>query len=184
MTQHEITHLQHCLMVMSNTPNILTQQMSGTDIEWNVKTIFERWPSVHLYSFSLSVIKFIIIILVFKMSTFSHLGWDWMGDKCPPHPLILHQVHILHHTITPLIPRPSCRLSPPNSHLTQHSPHCPFHMFRPSRSSVPQLNKKVFNSTHLCHLTARPPVLPPHSCHVSQHPAITSDHSLHSVLLK
>ncbi|MPC42052.1 hypothetical protein E2C01_035665 [Portunus trituberculatus] len=34
------------------------------------------------------------------------------------------------------------------------------------------LNRKVFNSTHLCHLTAVPPILPPHSCHVSQNPGL------------
>ena len=48
---------------------------------------------------------------------FSHLGCGWKGDNCPPHPSILHhillhsqQVHVLHHTITPLFSRPPCYL--------------------------------------------------------------------------
>ena len=109
-------------------------------------------------------------------SAFSHLGWGWTDDDCRTHNSILchmllhsQQVHVLHHTITPLFPRPSCQPSSPNSHLPlPHPTHplCPFHMSKPSQSSLPQLNRKVFNSTHLCHLTARPPILPPHSCHV------------------
>ena len=95
----------------------------------------------------------IIIIYHSRLtSTFSHLGWFWSRDDCPPHSLNLHhvllhsqQVHILHHTITPFFSRPSCRPSPLNSHLSQHppSPLCPFHMSKPYQSSLLQLNTSL-----------------------------------------
>ena len=55
-------------------------------------------------------------------SAFSHQGWGRPGDNCPPSilphvPLHSQQVYILHRTITPLFPRPSCWPSPLNSHL-------------------------------------------------------------------
>ena len=116
-------------------------------------------------------------------TVFSHLGWDWTGDDCFAHPLILHhmllysqQVHIqITHSITPLFPRPSWRVSPTNSHLpqcTQHTHLWPFHASKPPRTSLPQLyNRKVFNYTHhtllldlpFCHLTSA----------MYQHPVIT-----------
>ena len=90
-----------------------------------------------------------------------------MGSDCSLYQLILchmllhcQQVHILHHTVTALFPRPSRRSSPPNSHLTQHTFLCPFHMSKPFQSSLYLLNRKVFNPTHLCSL---------HSCFTVQH---------------
>ena len=119
------------------------------------------------------------------MSAFSHLGWGGTGNDCPPHPLILHhmllhsqQNHILHHTTTSLFPRPSCWSSPPTltSPTSTNTPHSA--LSKPFQSFLPQLNRKVFNSKHLCHLTARLLILTPHSCHVSQHPVITSTNLL------
>ncbi|MPC28018.1 hypothetical protein E2C01_021211 [Portunus trituberculatus] len=55
-------------------------------------------------------------------------------------------------------------------HLAQHPSCHPSHVSNPSWSSLPQLNREVFNPTHLHYLAAGPPILPPHSYHVSQHP--------------
>ena len=110
-------------------------------------------------------------------SVFSHLGWGWTGNDSFPHPSIrilyhmfLHsqQVHIIYHTLTPLFPRPSTgyRLPisaglPPPPHTT---PPPSVSFISPNCLSLLFLNRNVFNSTHLCHLTATPPILPPHSC--------------------
>ena len=111
-------------------------------------------------------------------SVFSYLGWGWMGKDCFPHALVLHhmllhsqQVHIPHHSLH--FPLPTSHLPQTLTSPTSLSTPTPLSLSHVQTISVslPQLNKKVFNFTHL---TARPPVLPPHSCHVSWHPAITS----------
>ena len=102
-------------------------------------------------------------------STFSHLRWGWKGDDCPPHLLILRhmllhsqQVHILHQTTFSLQCSPNKFISsiklPFLSSAHPTHPLCPFYMSKQCQSSLPQLhNRKVFNSTHLFHVTARPP---------------------------
>ena len=98
------------------------------------------------------------------------MGLD--GNDCPPHPSILHhmllhsqQIHILHHTIFPLFPMPSCYLSSPNSYTSPNTPTiCPFHMSKPSQSSLPQLLTEMSSTPHIyatsmldllsCHLTS------------------------------
>ena len=116
-------------------------------------------------------------------SIFSHLGWGWACDGCYQHKSLLHhmllhsqQIHIiLHHTFTPLFPRASHQLlsSILTSPTTPNSPSaiftCPNHL----SLLFPQLNRKVFNSTHFCHHTTRLSILPPNFCHVSRYPLIT-----------
>ena len=95
-----------------------------------------------------------------------------MGNDCPLHLLILchillhsQQVYILHHTITPLFLRPSCRPSPPNSHPPT-SPNippsalftCPNHLSLlclnlTERSSTPHISATSLLDFLSCHFT-------------------------------
>ncbi|MPD04536.1 hypothetical protein E2C01_100230 [Portunus trituberculatus] len=65
------------------------------------------------------------------------------------------QIHILHHIFPPPFLWPFHQLLASNLHFhhIQHPSLHPFHISESSQPSLPQLNRKVFNSTHLCHLT-------------------------------
>ena len=79
----------------------------------------------------------------------------------PPLPTSSYAPLHTHYTFSEAFPLAVApQLSSPSSHPTH--PLCPLRMSKSAQSSLPQLNRKVFNSTHLCHLQLGFP-----SCHLT-----------------
>ena len=132
------------------TPKYLEQVCNELTVDWQESVcVYNLFLCIHNHFFHL-------------LAVFSHLWWGWTGDGCFPHSLILRhmllhsqQNHILHHTLGPLFPRPrpSLRLSSPNSHLphvTQHISRLPFSHVQTIPSTNLKKGNKKFTFCHIC----------------------------------